>query len=233
MRFVRPRTLEQTDLLQLHKVVDRKIRARTALTNQIRGLLNEYGVVLSQGRDKLYRALPEVLEDATNGLTPAARLLVSELLEEWRQLHQTIQRLEKQIKVYAATHESATRLMAIKGIAEKTATALLAYAGDGRSYCNGRNFAANLGLVPKEHSSGGKQQLGGITRRGNGYIRRLLVQGAWSILRYCDRSDDRLSRWARSLVERRGKHKAVVAVANKLARIAWSMLYHQTEYRSV
>ena len=122
--------------------------------------------------------------------------------------------------------------MAIKGVAEKTATALLAHAGDGSAYRNGRHFSANLGLVPSEWSSGGKQALGGITRRGNRYLRRLLVQGAWSVVRNAQHNQDRMSRWAIKLVERRGKHKAVIAVANKLARISWSMLYHQTEYRS-
>ena len=96
--------------------------------------------------------------------------------------------------------------------------------GNGRNYKNGRHYAANLGLVPREHSSGGRQRLGGITKRGNRYLRRLLVQGAWSVLRYADRSEDRLSRWARQVMARAGKHKAAVAVANKLARIIWSML---------
>ena len=105
------------------------------------------------------------------------------------------------------------------------------FAGDGKGYKNGRHFAANIGLVPKEHSSGGVQKLGGITKRGNRYLRRLLVQGAWSVLRNIKGKTDRLSRWAQALVERRGKHKAVVAIANKMARIIWSMLFHRTEYQ--
>ena len=122
--------------------------------------------------------------------------------------------------------------MKMRGVAEKISTATIAHAGNGHGYKNGRHFSANLGLVPKEHSSGGKQKLGGITKRGNRYLRRLLIQGAWSVVRNADKNDDRMSRWARQLVERRGKHKAVVAVANKMARIMWSMLYHQTEYRA-
>lgn len=233
MRFVEPRTLAQTDMLQLHRLLDRKIRARTTLINQIRGFLQEYGIVLSQGKERLFAALPELLEDAENGLTGAARTLVAAMLEEWRHSNHSIQGLERQIRDQANTNEAAKRLTGIKGVAEKTATALVAYAGNGSAYESGRHFSANLGLVPKERSSGGKQQLGGITRRGNSYIRRLLVQGAWSVLRYADRSDDRLSRWAKSVMERRGKHKAVMAIANKLARIIWSMLYHQTDYRAV
>ena len=110
---------------------------------------------------------------------------------------------------------------------------MIAHAGNGCDYKSGRYFSANLGLVPKEHSSGGKQSLGGITKRGNRYLRRLFIQGAWSVLRYADQNDDRLSRWAQQVMERRGKHKAALAVANKLPRIAWSVLYHKTEYRAM
>jgi len=122
--------------------------------------------------------------------------------------------------------------MKMRGVAVKISTATIAHAGNGHGYKSGRHFSANLGLVPREHSSGGQQKLGGITKRGNQYLRRLLIQGAWSVVRNADKNDDRMSRWARQLVERRGKHKAVVAVANKMARIMWSMLYHQTEYRA-
>ena len=124
-------------------------------------------------------------------------------------------------------------LTGIKGVGPLIASAAAAIVGNGRNYKNGRHYAANLGLVPREHSSGGRQRLGGITKRGNRYLRRLLVQGAWSVLRYAHRSEDRLSRWARQVMARIGKHKAAVAVANKLARIIWSMLYHGAEYRPV
>lgn len=231
MQFVQPRTLEQTDILVLHKVIDRKVKSRTALTNQIRGLLNEYGVVVSPGKGRLLRALPELLEDPDNGLTPAAREVLHSLLEEWWESDRQIQAHEAKLKRTAKQLEPARRLMAVKGVAEKTATAMVGFAGEGKAFKSGRHFAANLGLVPSEHSSGGRQKLGGITRRGNNYLRRLLIQGAWSVIRYAGRSTDRLSRWADSVMERRGKHKAVVAVANKLARILWAMLYHQTEYR--
>jgi len=217
LKCVEPRTLIQTDLIQLHRVLDRMIRQRTALINQLRGFLNEYGLIVAKGKEKLLAAMPGLLEDAENGLTPASRVLFQELYEQWRQ---------------ANNDEAAQRLMKMKGVAEKISTATIAHAGNGRGYKSGRHFSANLGLVPKEHSSGGKQKLGGITKRGNRYLRRLLIQGAWSVVRNADKNDDRMSRWARQLVERRGKHKAVVAVANKMARIMWSMLYHQTEYRA-
>ena len=232
LRCVEPRTLVQTDMIQVHRVLDRMIRQRTALINQIRGFLNEYGVVVARGKEKLLAAMPDVLEDAENGLTPSSRALYQEMYEQWRQANDAIKRLEKRLKSQAKADEAAQRLMAIKGVAVKISTATIAHAGNGHGYKNGRHFSANLGLVPKEHSSGGKQKLGGITKRGNRYLRRLLIQGAWSVIRNADKNDDRLSRWARQLVERRGKHKAVVAVANKMARIMWSMLYHQTEYRA-
>ena len=231
LKCVEPRTLIQTDLIQVHRVLDRMIRQRTALINQLRGFLNEYGLVIARGKEKLLAAIPDLLEDAENGLTPTSRVLFQELYEQWRQANEAINRLEKGLKRQANSDEAAQRLMKMRGVAEKISTATIAHAGNGHGYKNGRHFAANLGLVPKEHSSGGKQKLGGITKRGNRYLRRLLIQGAWSVVRNADKNDDRLSRWARQLVERRGKHKAVVAVANKMARIMWSMLYHQTEYR--
>jgi len=231
LHFVSPRSLAQTDLIQLHRVRERLIGQRTALVNQIRGFLNEYGIVLPRGKGQLAAALPGLLEDASNGLTAASRGLLEVLRVEWQQRDAALQCLQRQIDRQARTSPAAQRLVGIRGIAETTATALVAYAGNGSAYRNGRHLAANLGLVPKEHSSGGQQSLGSITKRGNRYLRRLLIQGAWSVVRHAEHSEDRLSRWARQLIERRGKHKAVVAVANKLARISWSMLYHESEYR--
>jgi transposase len=233
LRWVEPRSVGQTDLIQVHRVLDRKVRQRTALTNQLRGFLGEFGIVVKQGKAPLWTAMHELLADETSGLTPSAKVLYASVLDEWRACDESIRQLEAQIKSLAKADPAAKRLMGIKGVAEKTATAMVAHAGNGSAYQSGRHFAANLGLVPKEHSSGGKQQLGRITKRGNRYLRRMLVQGAWSVLRNVERSDDRLSRWAREVQERRGKHKAVMAIANKLARIIWSMLYHQTEYRAV
>jgi transposase len=230
LQCVEPRSLEQTDMIQVHRLRERMVNQRTAVINQLRGFLSEYGIVVSQGKETLLAALPELLEDTNNGLTPAARTLFKAIQLEWQSLNEAIKQQDKAVKLQARSSEAAQRLMQIKGVAEKTATAMIAHAGNGSAYKNGRHFSANLGLVPKEHSSGGKQSLGSITKRGNTYLRRLLIQGAWSVLRYVDKSDDRLSRWAKQLIVRRGKHKTVVAVANKLARIIWSMLYHQTEY---
>ena len=232
LKCVEPRTLAQTDMIQVHRVLDRMTRQRTALINQIRGFLNEYGIVVARGKEKLLAAMPDLLEDAENGLTSSSRVLFQQMLEQWRQANEAIDRIEKGLKGQAKTDDDAQRLMKMRGVEAKISTATIAHAGNGHGYKSGRHFSANLGLVPREHSSGGQQKLGGITKRGNQYLRRLLIQGAWSVVRNADKNDDRMSRWARQLVERRGKHKAVVAVANKMARIMWSMLYHQTEYRA-
>ena len=231
MRLVKPRTLAQTDILMLHKILDRRVRGRNALICQIRGLLGEYGIVVAAGKERLKAQLPCLLEDGENGLTWSARELLSLQLDEWCQLDQAVAELERRIRQQVSPSDQARRLIQIKGVGKKIASAGCALLGDGSAFRNGRQFAANLGLTPKEHSSGGKQRLGRISKRGNAYFRRLLIQGAWSVIRYCDRGDDRLSRWARKIVARRGKHKAAIAVANKLARIIWAVSYHQTEYR--
>ena len=177
LRCVEPRTLAQTDMIQVHRVLDRMTRQRTALINQIRGLLNEYGIVVSRGKEKLLAALPDLLEDANNGLTSSSRALYQAMVDEWRLLNKAIDRVEKVLRDQAKADEAAQRLMKMKGVAERIATATIAQVGNGHGYQNGRHFAANLGLVPKEHSSGGKQRLGGITKRGNRYLRRMLIQG--------------------------------------------------------
>jgi len=230
MRTVMPRSLEQTDLIMTHRIRERRIRARTALINQSRGLLNEYGIVVPQGASVLRKALPLLLEDAENGLTCIARHHLHSLLEEWRGLDEQIKELDQSIRQSARELPAARRLTGIRGVGDMIATAAVAKLGRGDQFRNGRQFSACLGLVPKEHSSGGKQRLGGITKRGNNYLRRLLVQGAWSIIRHVDNSQDRLSCWAREVIARRGKHKAAIAIANKLARIIWAMTRRETEY---
>lgn len=230
MRTVTPRSLEQTDLILAHRIRQRRVGSRTALTNQIRGLLNEYGIVLPAGTSRLQRAIPHLLEDAENGLTCEARHYLDSLHREWCSLNEQIKEVDQSIARAAKRSEATERLLDIHGVGVLIATAAIAKLGDAKQYRNGRQFSACLGLVPKEHSSGGKQQLGGITKRGDDYLRRILVQGAWSVLRYADQKTDRLSLWARQVVARRGKHKAALAVANKLARIIWAMTYHERRY---
>lgn len=232
LQCVEPRSLAQTDAMLVHKILERQVNERTALINQLRGLLNEYGIVVASGKRKLRHELPYILEQVDNGLTEVSRQYLHRQLTEWQLLDEAIKELEQAIKQQVKNSDQAKRLMKIKGVGTKIASATEAFMGNGSGYQNGRHFAANLGLVPKEYSSGGKQKLGRITKRGNRYLRHLLIQGAWSVVRYADHGNDRLSQWAKQLIERRGKHKAAIAVANKLARLIWAISYHQTEYKA-
>lgn len=231
MHFVKPRTIEQSEMMMWHKARQGRIAQRTALTNQIRGFLNECHIVVKQGRGALYNALADILEDAENELTMMMRELLHDLWQQCKVLDAFINKADKEIKRQAKTHPTCALLMGIKGVGKVISTAAFASAGDGSAYKNGRQFAASLGLTPRENSSGGKQKLGGITKRGNSYLRSLLIQGGWSVLKHAKNNNDRLSRWAFSVMERRGKHVAAIAIANKLARIIWSMMYHKTEYQ--
>lgn len=233
MTFVQPRSIAQTDMVLAHRVRERLVHERTSLMNQLRGLLQEYGIVVAQGKENLRNQLPDLLEDTENGLSNAARACFQQMQEQWAELDRQITGYERSIKRQCRENEACRRLTGIKGIAEISATAMVAYAGNGSQFRSARHFAANLGLVPKEHSSGGRQKLGSITKRGNRYLRKLLVQGAWSIIRHLKTAKDRLSLWAQKVMSRRGKHKAAIAIANKLARISWAMLYKQQEYRAV
>ncbi len=231
IQFVQPKTLAQTDQIQVHRLLDRRIEHRTALINQLRGLLSEYGIVLPQGKTNLFAAVPTLCDEPDNGLTEDARSLFRDIYREWRLLNKAIKELELRIKKQATANETTKLLMTLKGVSYKTATAFFSAIGDGSSFRNGRHRSAFIGLVPNEYSSGGKQRFGGITRRGNRYLRWLLTQGAWSIVRYAHKGQDYLSRWADQLIIRRGKHKAAMAVANKMARILWAMSFNQTAYK--
>lgn len=231
MRFVPLKSLAQQDVQNVHRQRERLDKARTALANQIRGLLGEYGIVVAKGVAVLRRELPVVLEEADNGLTLPARELVAEQLEELRALDERHQRCERKIRTLNKDNEACRRLDEVQGIGPVTATAIYAAAGDGKSFSNGRHFAAWVGLVPKQHASGGKQTLLGISKRGNAYLRTLLIHGARAVLRYVAKKRDRFSCWAQALMARRGHNRACVAVANKLARIAWVVLARGETYQ--
>jgi transposase len=204
---------------------------RTALVNQIRGLLGEFGLVIPQGVARLRRELPGILEDAQNGLPVIAHGVLSGLLEQLRELDGRITAYDRQIRTLAQASEPARRLMKIQAIGPQTATALVASVGDPHVFKNGRSFAAWLGITPRQHSSGGKDRLGPITRQGNSYLRTLLVHGARAHLRFVDRNTDAKSVWVQRLKERRHVNVAAVALAAKHARIAWAILAHGTSYQ--
>jgi len=231
MRFVPAKSVEQQDIQLLHRVRSRLVGARTQLGNQVRGLLMEYGVVLPQHIGQLRRGLPEVLEDETNELTALSRRLLACLYEELVALDEKIANLEKELRAVYEASEPCRRIAAVEGIGLLTATAAVAAISDGKVFENGRQFAAWLGLVPRQHSSGGKPRLFGISKRGDTYLRTLFIHGARSVVyRACRKTDPR-SVWIADKQRNLGTTKACVAVANKNARIVWSLIARGEQYR--
>lgn len=233
MRFVPVNTPEQQDMQALHRVRRRLVKQRTALTNQIHGLLHEYGVALARGRASVRRALPALLEDGSNELTPAMRRLLAGCYEELCALAPRIETIADEIKTVSRAREDCRRLSEVEGYGPLTSTALSAAVGDARTFKNGRQMAAWLGLVPKQASSGGRTVLLGISKRGDPYLRTLLIEGAMSAVRAAATKDDARSRWINALRARRGVKIAAVAVANKNARIAWALLAKGRSYCAV
>ena len=231
MRFVPIKSVEQQDIQNVHRQRERIKKERTALVNQTRGLLAEYGIVIHKGVAAVRKALPEILEDAENGLTVLSRELFAELLDELRGLDERFAHCERRIKSLNQDNEVCQRLDEILGIGPITASATYAAVGNGKEFKNGRHYSAWLGLVPGQHSTGGKTTLLGISKRGNAYLRTLYIHGARAVLRHCANKQDRFSRWAQSVLARRGHNKACVAVANKIARMAWVIMAKGESYR--
>lgn len=231
MRFVPVKSLEQQDLQSAHRVRQGLMGERTALINRIRGLLSEYGLTLARGPAAVRRALPTLLEDAENGLTAFARQLMAELAEQLRLQEKRIARVEELMRALARQYEVIERLEAVPGIGWLTASALVAAVGDAKSFKNGRQLAAWVGLVPRQDSSGGKPRLLGISKRGDRYLRTLLVHGARCLATWAERRPRPEHQWLNRLRERRGKYRAYVAQANKTARIAWALMARGETYR--
>lgn len=232
MRFTQPKTEAQLDLQALHRVRQRLVSCKTAIINQSRAFLLEYGLTIGAGPAYFVRDMPNILSDENNGLTAAMRELLQEQWQEYRSIEARLLQLRRQIEAIAGADDVATRLTSVPGIAHLTATAITAFSGTGTQFKSGRHFAAWLGLVPGEFSTGGKQHLLGITKRGNPYLRRLLIHGARACVLHLDRTKDHLGLWI-SQMEAKGIHrnKVIVALANKLARIAWTILTrHGTFY---
>jgi transposase len=224
MRFVPIKDVEQQDVQALHRIRERLIGERTALVNEVHGLMNEYGIVIPKGVPKFRQAVVDKLESAKDKLTPLGQELFWKLLEEFAALEQQIAFYQEKLESLAKTHPECQRLMTIPGIGPITATALIAAVGDVGVFKNGRQFAAWLGLVPKQHSTGGQTRLLGISKRGDSYLRKLLIHGARATLRFAGLKTDGRSRWIQGLLERRGWNRTAVAVANKNARIVWALL---------
>lgn len=231
MRFVPIKNGEQQAVLALHRARQGFVTARTAQANQIRGLLSEYGIVMPQGLSHISKRLPEILEDGENDLPGVFRQLLLRLGDHLRELHRQVGELELQIQVWHRQHDASRRLAQIPGIGPLTASALVASIGDAKSFANGRQLAAWLGLVPRQHSSGGKSVLLGISKRGDSYLRMLLVHGARAVIRVAENKPGYAGSWLARLIGRRHPNIAAVALANKNARIVWALLKHDTDYR--
>jgi len=227
---VKVKTVEQQDLQAMHRIRDEIKGHRIAKANQIRGLVTEYGLVAPQQLSALRSAIPDWLEEADNGLTFLFRQLLQGLWGDLYALDQRMTELDKQIAVVAQEDPMAKRIQQLRGVGPLIATALVATIGDGKQYRKGRDMAAALGLTPRQHSSGGKDRLLGISKRGDAYLRCLLVHGARSAMRTAKDKDDRLSRWIINLQARRHANVVAVAMANKMARMAWVIMTKDVDY---
>jgi len=232
MRFVPIKSVEQQDIQSLHRARSLAAAHRTAQVNQMRGLMLEYGVIVAKSVAALRKAVPDILENADNGLTPMFRELLCGLWEEMLRLDQRITVYDAEIEHLSEQSELCKRLMTIPGIGPMVSTALVAAVADGKAFKSGREMAAWLGLVPRQHSTGGKPRLLGISKRGDVYLRKLLIHGARAALRWADRKQDKRSRWVSELATRRGQNIAAVALANKTVRTAWVLMTREEEYRT-
>ena len=231
MRFVPIKTDDQLDLQALHRVRDRLVHRRTAIINQIRGFLLERGITFGKGPAKLRNNMATVLEDAEQNITPRMRRLRHRVWQEWKRLEVDITELSEEIERISNEDAACKRLRQIPGVGPLVSTATVAAIGNGAAFRKGRDFAAWLGLVPKQHSTGGKAKLYGISKRGNIYLRRMFIHGARAVLLRVKYDTAGLGQWVHRLEARTARNKVIVAVANKLARIAWAVLFRGEAYR--
>ena len=231
MRFVPVKNVEQQAVLALHRVRQGFIKARTAQANQIRGLLAEFGLIVPQGLGHVTGRVLDLIEDASNELPGSFRLLVARLIDHLKILNTHVLDLEAKIKSWHRENELSCKLEQIPGIGPVTASALVATIGDAKSFDNGRQLAAWMGLVPRQHSTGGKTKLLGISKRGDTYLRTLLIHGARSAILAAQRKALQEDSWLAKLLQRRNPNVAAVALANKNARVVWALLAKGGTYR--
>jgi transposase len=232
MRFVPIKTEGQLDLQAVHRLRERWVMRRTAVVNQIRGLLLERGMTLPKGRSHVDQALPEILGGTDSRLSDTFRALLAQLQLELDQLTARIAQMDSVIQHTVKENEACQRLTAIPGVGPVTATALVAAIGNGSGFRKGRDLAAWVGVVPREYSTGGKPRLLGISKRGNNYLRRLFVQGARTVLQHRAKQSPGLSTWLAQLLARAHQNVVIVALANKLIRMAWAVLCKNEVYRT-
>ena len=230
MRYVAVKTVEQQDIQAIHRIRAELSSQRTAKGNQIRGLTSEYGLVAPRELTQLRIAIPIWLEDESNGLSQRFRRLLTGLWHDLMTLDDRLQEMDREIALIAATDPAAKRLQQLRGVGPIIATAIVANVGDAKQFKNGRQMAASIGLTPRQNSSGGKERLLGITKRGDAYLRTLLIHGARSMIRTAGAKDDRLSQWVMRIASERHQNIAAVALANKTVRIAWAMITNGSDY---
>lgn len=232
MPLVSMKSVSVQDIQSTLRIRERCVRQRTALVNQMRGLLMEYGEIIPQGREHVLKHLPDILANEDNKLTYYIRLEFESLMTELLDLNERINTYEQKLDRIYTSNELCQRLAKIRGIGPITAVSVLTELDDPAVYKNGRHFAAFLGLVPRQNSSGGKAKLEGISKQGNRHIRYLLIHGARAVLAHVDKKEDRLSCWLKELKAKHGMNKAAVALANKNARIVWSLARHGDSYQA-
>jgi transposase len=231
MPVVSVKTIDEADMQALHRMRSQCIRDRTALCNSTRGLLGEYGIVFAKGVSNLRKIIPELLEDADNGLSFRFRYLLAQRYKQLIELDEHISFYTQELEMLSQQDEACRRLQTIPGFGPIVSSAFRSTIGDGRAFHRGRDTAASLGLVPRQHSSGGKNILLGISKRGDKYLRAQLVHGARAIVLQAANKSDPLSRWIQRIHTERGFNKAVVAMANKMAHMGWAILRNNTTYQ--
>jgi transposase len=231
MPSVTVKTTEQQDIQATHRMRSQCVRDRTALCNSIRGLLGEYGIVLPRGGAVLRNRIHGLLDDIENGLSLHFKRLLARRYDQLVELDGHIAFYTHELEIQSQQDDSCKRLQEIPGFGPIISSAFYSVVGDGHAYSRGRDVAASIGLVPRQHSSGGKNVLLGISKKGDGYLRSLLVHGARTVVVRAGQKEDRLSQWVNRIVAERGLNKAVVAMANKMARIGWAVLKHKSHYQ--
>lgn len=232
MRFVPVKSVAQQAVLAQHRARQGFVKARTAQANQIRGLLAEFGIIIPQGIRHVPARIAEILEDGENGLPGSFRQLLKRLGDHLEELTRQVTELELEIRTWHKENAASQRVAQIPGIGPLTASALVATIGTAKNFANGRELAAWLGLVPRQHSTGGKTQLLGMSKRGDSYLRTLLIHGARAVITTAERKAGYANSWLAGLLGRRNKNVATVALANKNARIVWALLAHERDYEA-
>ncbi len=232
MRFVPVKIAEQQAVMSLHRVRQGLIQHRTALVNQLRGLLTEFGLIIPKGHYQTHEHIPAILEDAENGLPPLARKMIHDVWQRYHVTHEQVLEADRELAALVRGSVQARRLMTIPGVGEQVATAIVASV-EPSQFSNGRQLAAWIGLTPRQYTTGGRIRLGRITKRGDKYLRMCLIHGARAVIANLRDKQDRVSCWIRELVARRGYKRAIVALAARNARLIWTLMIKQEDYRIV